>query len=110
MTAIYASEQRFWGADDSETIQNAVNYAEETGFGQVIIPRFNDRTGKALWDLPRAVLLPSDMTIVLYNCHLRHADDIVFEHVTVRPDGTDVRPLFLADDCRRVSGTCEKAE
>ena len=46
MTAIYASEERFWGADDSQTIQNAVDYAEETGLGQVIIPRFNERTGK----------------------------------------------------------------
>ena len=45
-----------------------------------------------------------------YGFYLRHADDITFENVTVRPDGTDVRPLFLADDCRRVSGMCEKAE
>ena len=75
MTKIYASEQRFWGENDSQTIQNAVNYAEETGLGEVIIPRFNDRTGKALWDLPEAVLLPSDMTIILDGCHLRHADD-----------------------------------
>ena len=75
MRVIYASEERFWGADDSQTIQNAVDYAAEIGFGQVIIPRFNDRTSQPLWDLPRAVLLPSDMTIVLDNCHLRHADD-----------------------------------
>ena len=72
---IYASQQRFWGADDSQTIQNAVDYAEKAGLGQVIIPRFNERTGKPLWDLPRAVLLPSDMTIILDNCHIRHADD-----------------------------------
>ena len=75
MRVIYASDERFWGADDSQTIQNAVDYAAEIGFGQVIIPRFNDRTGQPLWDLPRAVLLPSDMTIVLDNCHIRHADD-----------------------------------
>ena len=75
MRTIYASDERFWGADDSQTIQNAVDYAEQTGLGQVIIPRFNERTGKPLWDLPRAVLLPSDMTIILDGCHLRHADD-----------------------------------
>ena len=45
-----------------------------------------------------------------YGFYLRHADDITFENVTVHPDGTDVRPLFRADDCRRVSGTCEKVE
>ena len=75
MNKIYASEQRFWGETDSQTIQNAVDYAEKTGMGEVIIPRFNDRTGKPLWDLPEAVLLPSDMTIILDNCHIRHADD-----------------------------------
>ena len=75
MRVIYASDERFWGADDSQTIQNAVDYAAETGFDQVIIPRFNARTGQPLWDLPRAVLLPSDMTIILDGCHLRHADD-----------------------------------
>ena len=75
MYNIYASEERFWGADDSQTIQNAVDYAEQTGLGQVIIPRFNERTGQPLWDLPRAVLLPSDMTIILDGCHIRHADD-----------------------------------
>ena len=72
---IYASDKQFWGENDSQTIQNAVDYAEKTGLGQVIIPRFNERTGKALWDLPEAVLLPSDMTIILDNCHIRHADD-----------------------------------
>ena len=75
MRTIYASDERFWGADDSQTIQNAMDYAEETGLGQVIIPRFNERTGKPLWDLPRAVLLPSDMTVILDGCHIRHADD-----------------------------------
>ena len=74
MRTIYASDERFWGADDSQTIQNAVNYAAETGLGKVIIPRFNERTGAPLWDLPRAVLLPSDMTVILDGCHIRHAD------------------------------------
>ena len=41
MRVIYASDERFWGADDSQTIQNAVDYAAEIGFGQVIIPRGN---------------------------------------------------------------------
>ena len=75
MERIYANEERFWGENDSQTIQNAVDYAEQTGMGEVIIPRFNTRTGKALWDLPKAILLPSDMTVVLDNCYIRHADD-----------------------------------
>ena len=40
----------------------------------VLVPKYNERTGKALWDLPEAVLLPSDMTIILDGCHLRQAD------------------------------------
>lgn len=75
MEMIYASEQRFWGTTDTETIQNAVDYAEKTGIGKITIPRFNERTGEKVWNLDKAVLLPSDMTVILDSCHLRHADD-----------------------------------
>ncbi len=75
MEKIYAGDPRFWGQDDSQTLQNAIDYAEKTGLGEVTVPRMNDRTGKPLWELPRAVLLPSDMTVYLAGCHIRHGDD-----------------------------------
>lgn len=76
MERIYASDARFWGENDSETIQNAIDYAEETGLGEVIIPRFNERTREHIWNIPKTILLPSDITIILDNCHLRQADDV----------------------------------
>lgn len=75
MEIIYASDRRFWGKNDSETIQNAVDYASRQGLGQVTIPRINERTGESIWIIDTAVLLPSDMTILLDGCYIRMADD-----------------------------------
>ncbi len=80
MNEIYASEQRFWGENDSQTIQNAVDYAEKTGLNRVVIPRFNRRTQTCLWDITSAILLPSNMTVVLEDAHLRLADG-VFDNI-----------------------------
>lgn len=78
--AIYASEKRFWGATDSQTIQNAVNYAEETGKNRVVIPRHNDRTGENIWHIDSAIVLPSNMTVVVEDAHLRLCDG-VFDNI-----------------------------
>jgi len=77
MEQIRANDPQFWGDNDTQTIQNAVDHAEKEGIGQVIIPRINSRTGKAVWKLPKAVLLPSDMTVILEGSHLRHADNTI---------------------------------
>jgi len=71
---INAADKAFWGATDSETIQNAVDHAHKTGANSVTVPRFNARTGKCVWSMESAIILPSDMEIVLDNCHLRQAD------------------------------------
>ncbi len=71
---IYTSDEKFWGATDSETIQNAVNFAHETGAVSVTVPRYNTRTGENIWNIDRAIILPSHMEIVLEGCHLRQAD------------------------------------
>ena len=76
MERIYANDPMFWGLDDSETIQNAIDYAEKTGLGEVIIPRYNSRTEEMSWVIPKTILLPSDITIILDNCHIRQADDV----------------------------------
>ena len=59
---------------DARSIQNAVDYAQKTGICSVTIPRINGRTGKPLWDIDQAIILPSNMEIILDNCHLRQAD------------------------------------
>lgn len=61
-------------ADDAEMIQLAVDAAAETG-EEVVIPRRNERTGRDIWILPRAVKLYTGSSVCLQNCHLRQADD-----------------------------------
>ena len=80
MSAICANNQQFWGDTDSQTLQNAVDYAEKTGVGRVVIPRHNERTGENIWHISTAILLPSNMTIVLEDAHLRLADG-VFDNI-----------------------------
>lgn len=65
---------------DSKSIQNAVDNAQQQGIDNVVIPRFNRRTNKNGWSIDKTILLPSDMTIILDNCHLRLADG-VFENI-----------------------------
>ncbi len=77
MERIYASEQRFWAESDSKTIQNAIDYAEENGFDEVIIPAWNERTGERIWNIDTCILLPSNMTILLKDCHLRLVDGVI---------------------------------
>lgn len=62
------------GRTDSESIQNAVDYAAKTGVNSVVIPRINRRTGEPVWVIDRAIILPSEMEIVLDNCRLLQAD------------------------------------
>ena len=65
------------GKNDSESIQNAVDLASSKGINKVIIPRFNERLGECKWIIERTVRLPSDMEIVLDNCFMVMADDVV---------------------------------
>ena len=64
------------GSDDSESIQNAVNAAQARG-GKVTVPAFNARTGQPGWTFTRAVTLPAGTTVVLDNCHLVMADEMM---------------------------------
>lgn len=77
MNTLNAASKEFWGRDDSETIQNAVDRAKKTGANSVTVPRKNERTGENVWIIDRAVILPSDIEIVLDNAHLRQADGMM---------------------------------
>ena len=59
---------------DSQSIQNAVDKAKATGINRVVIPRLNGRTGKNQWDISEAIILTSDIEIILDNCYLRQED------------------------------------
>ena len=59
---------------DSLSIQNAVDAALKTGLGRVVIPRYNKRTGRCQWDVDQAIILDSNLEIVLDNCYIRQMD------------------------------------
>ena len=72
-TRIFTDEKRFWGEDDSQTIQNAIDYAEANGIEEVVIPRHNPHTDSDIWMIDRAILLPSNLTVILADAHLKLA-------------------------------------
>lgn len=76
MTRLSADEPRFFGNTDSETLQNLIDFAEQTGEKTVVIPRINARTGEAVWNIEKAVLLPDHLTVILDDCHLRLVDGV----------------------------------
>lgn len=74
----YVSANTFSTAqDDSAMIQSAIDTAENSGARSVIIPRHNCRTGENIWIISRTVLIPSDMTVILDDAHLRMADNVM---------------------------------
>lgn len=73
----YISPNETIGTTDSESIQNAVDLAQEEGINKVVIPRKNARTGKCIWMIGKTIRLPSDMTVVLDNCFMQMEDDVV---------------------------------
>jgi len=71
------SPNDFIGADDSQSIQNAVDKACETGVMHVTIPRYNARTESCEWVITKEIRLPSEMTVILENCCITMADDVL---------------------------------
>ena len=55
---------------DSESIQRAVDLAKKIGINKVVIPAYNERTGKNIWEIDKAIVLESDIEIVLDNSYL----------------------------------------
>ena len=45
---ISPNDEKLFGTNDSETIQNAIAAAEEDGCRKIVIPRYNARRGKSL--------------------------------------------------------------
>lgn len=59
---------------DSKMLQQAVYTASAEGVGKVVIPRINPRTGGAKYVIDEAILLPSDIEIILDNCYITVAE------------------------------------
>ena len=56
---------------DGKMLNAAIKQAKARGY--VVIPPINPRTGAAIYIIDEPLLLPSDITITLDNCHLRLA-------------------------------------
>ena len=67
----------FLDGNDSERIQMAINEAQKTGCSKVVIPRSNQKTNSVIWVIEKTILIPSDITIILDNCHLIMADKVM---------------------------------
>ena len=63
--------------NDSASIQAAVDLAKKNGINKVVIPRLNARTDEEKWIISETVKLPSDITVVLSDCFMQMADDVV---------------------------------
>ena len=61
-------------ATDAEMIQAAVDAAAEAAVS-VIIPKFNERTERSLWEIDKTILLHTGSDVQLDSCHIRLADD-----------------------------------
>ncbi len=70
------NDTRFLADTDAQSIQNAIDAAIADGVRVVRIPKKNLRTGEDRWNICRAILLPSDITVYLDDCHLILADGI----------------------------------
>ena len=71
---VTATEERFFGTGDADTVQNAVDHAAREKIGCVVIPAWNVRTQSDKWVFEKAVRIPSDMTVVFLHCYIQHQD------------------------------------
>lgn len=55
-------------------IQAAIDEAARHGVS-VVIPRYNERTGKCIWEIDKTLWLHSGSDVLLDNCHIRLMDD-----------------------------------
>ncbi len=67
---ISPNDPSFYGATDSETIQNAIAAAEADGCRKLVIPRYNARRDKNEWRISVSIKVPSNFTIILDNCYM----------------------------------------
>ena len=81
------NDPRFLADTDSKSIQNAIDAAEKGPIRTVRIPRVCARTGAEEWVIDKSILLPSNITIILEDCHLTLAEG-VYENIFRNKSGT----------------------
>lgn len=81
---------------DSDRIEAAITKAIETGERSVEIPRMNAKSGQPLWLIERAILLPSDFTLVLRDSLVRLAPGT--QDNLIRNAGTSKEPMQVNEN------------
>jgi len=66
----------FKKGSDSDRIEVAIEAALKSGDNSIEIPRYDKVNGKAVWLIDRAILLPSDFTLILRDCLVRLAPGV----------------------------------
>lgn len=79
---ITPNDEEIMASCDSCSIQNAITKAKEIGCDKVVIPRYNQRTASFIWVIEKTIKLPSDITLILDNCHLLMADNTFCNMIT----------------------------
>lgn len=77
---INPNDPKYMADTDSQSIQNAIDAAESSSCRTVIIPRRCERTGQDEWMIDKTILLPSNITVILDDCHLTLAEN-VYENI-----------------------------
>lgn len=62
---------QFLRGSDSDRIEAAIAEAVKSGTNSIEIPRFNEKRKKAEWLIDRAIVVPSDFTLLMRDCLIR---------------------------------------
>ena len=83
---------------DSDRIEQAIREALERGVNSIQIPRYDEINQKTIWLIDRAILLPSDFTLVLNDCLVRLAPGAQDNIIT--NSGARTKPLSQNENIR----------
>ena len=98
---ISPNEMRFFGGDDSETLQNAIDAAAAQG-GTLTIPRYNARRDQAQWRITRALQIPDNFTLILDNCYMV-METGVYDHMFTNSRSYDETARTLQGEQKNIS-------
>ncbi|MBR4863971.1 MAG: hypothetical protein IKU07_05285 [Oscillospiraceae bacterium] len=93
---LYVTPNETPGQTDGESIQNAVDLAAKTT-GLVVIPRWNVARQQALWEVEKAVKVPSNVTVVFLCAYLRQAD-FCYENMFINSRAYEAEGRCLAHE------------
>ena len=99
---ISPNDPRYFGKDDSETIQNAIAAAEADGCRKIVIPRYNARRDDTQWRIPVSIKIPGDFTVVLDNCYMVQETG-VYDNMFINSKANDLSCRNLAGEQKNIS-------